>query len=247
MKANLEWGATAPRRMKWHKALLWCSAQGNGKCARWRIPTIGELSMAYERKEPGFAPDEYWSASEDGEPRVDGNRLAMSVDFRAGRLWRNYKSSGCSVRCVREVLSSPREWGGFLENKIVCGFAGIGKSELAKSRAGVVDLESTPFEKDWKRYVKVAQHMQKGGYTVLVACHQGLREEFQRQQIPYILALPPQGAKEEYLDRYRGRGNDVGFVKLLEENWLSFLSVMPTEEVVEVDRYLADVYSTEKN
>jgi len=33
--------------------------------------------------------------------------------------------------------------------RIICGFAGIGKSTLAKNKAGFVDLESTPFEKDW--------------------------------------------------------------------------------------------------
>lgn len=78
--------------------------------------------------------------------------------------------------------------------KIICGFAGIGKSTLARNRAGVVDLESTPFEKDWKRYVKVASHMAKNGYTVLLSCHKELREELHAQGIEYTLALPEQSA-----------------------------------------------------
>ena len=41
---------------------------------------------------------------------------------------------------------------------IICGYAGIGKSHLAKNFPGVIDLESTPFEKDWDRYLKCAMH-----------------------------------------------------------------------------------------
>ena len=41
---------------------------------------------------------------------------------------------------------------------IICGFPGVGKSTLAKF-SNWVDLESTPFEKDWVRYAKVAKHM----------------------------------------------------------------------------------------
>lgn len=34
---------------------------------------------------------------------------------------------------------------------IICGYAGVGKSTLAKEVDGIMDLESTPFEKDWER------------------------------------------------------------------------------------------------
>ena len=39
---------------------------------------------------------------------------------------------------------------------IICGYAGIGKSYLGHNAVGVIDLESTPFEKDWERYAKCA-------------------------------------------------------------------------------------------
>ena len=37
---------------------------------------------------------------------------------------------------------------------IICGYAGIGKSYLAHNYPNIIDLESTPFEKDWDRYKK---------------------------------------------------------------------------------------------
>ena len=60
---------------------------------------------------------------------------------------------------------------------IFCGYAGVGKSTAAKKFSGVVDLESTPFQRDWVTYARVAKHMSDQGYIVLVSCHNELREE----------------------------------------------------------------------
>lgn len=125
--------------------------------------------------------------------------------------------------------------------KIICGFAGIGKSSLARNRAGVVDLESTPFEKDWDRYTKVAKHMADNGYTVLVSCHKELRQAFQEKGIPYILALPPKEKRIEYIKRYKERGNDEAFVKMMNQNWEKFLEVYTGEnDVLIVKEFLQD-------
>lgn len=127
-----------------------------------------------------------------------------------------------------------------MKGKIICGFAGIGKSHLARCRAGVADLESTPFEKDWKRYVKVAKHMADSGYIVLLSCHRELREELRLQKIDYTVALPPKDFKEDYILRYQERGNNDAFIDLLEDNWDSFLKTLPNEKVLIVKRFLTD-------
>lgn len=59
---------------------------------------------------------------------------------------------------------------------IICGYAGIGKSYLAKHFPGIIDLESTPFEKDWDRYLKCAMHYSSQGFIVLVSCHKEIRQ-----------------------------------------------------------------------
>ena len=124
---------------------------------------------------------------------------------------------------------------------IICGFAGIGKTTVAHNVVNVVDLESTPFEKDWQRYVKVARHMADNGYIVLVSCHKELREEFYRQGIAYTLALPSKDKKECHIKRYEDRGNTDGFIQLLSNNWDSFLSVLPHEkDILIVYDYLAN-------
>ena len=115
-----------------------------------------------------------------------------------------------------------KEWRG----QIIAGFAGTGKSTLAKNVANVVDLESTPFEKDWKRYAKVARHMAKNGYTVLISCHKEIREELHDG---YIVAKPSASQRREYIRRYKSRGNNSNFVEIIDRNWEKFLELLPHE------------------
>lgn len=55
---------------------------------------------------------------------------------------------------------------------IICGFAGVGKSAAAKKLLGVVDLESTPFQRDWETYARVAKHMSEL-YCISFLSYQG--------------------------------------------------------------------------
>ena len=102
---------------------------------------------------------------------------------------------------------------------IICGFAGTGKSTAAKKIPGVVDLESTPFQKDWETYVRVAKHMSDNGYIVLLSCHQALRDELKRQGISYHVVVPDKCQKDEYRKRYETRGNTPEFIKLQMDHW----------------------------
>ena len=106
---------------------------------------------------------------------------------------------------------------------IICGFPGTGKSTMAKFTRWV-DLESTPFEKDWERYAKVAKHMSDNGYTVMVSTHAELLGEFERMEVPYTVVIPPMSDKEVYLHRYDARGNTHDFIQLLDRNWTRWIA-----------------------
>lgn len=142
------------------------------------------------------------------------------------------------LKVVVEKRTIDQQWKG----KIICGFAGIGKSTLARNCSGVVDLESTPFEKDWARYAMVARHMAENGYTVLLSCHKEIREELYNG---YYLAIPRNLDKADYIKRYRDRGNNEEFIKKIEENWDSYLERLPHESnYISVKNNLQETLST---
>lgn len=106
---------------------------------------------------------------------------------------------------------------------IICGFPGTGKSTMAKFSRWV-DLESTPFEKDWERYAKVAKHMSDNGYTVMVSTHRELLAMFEQMEVSYMVIIPPITDKEIYLHRYDMRGNSYDFIRQLDTNWQQWIS-----------------------
>lgn len=117
-----------------------------------------------------------------------------------------------------------------MKNTIICGFAGVGKSYLAKNVEGYVDLESTPFNKNWDLYSNVAIHMQKNGYTPMLSCHKELRQILKEKGVDYIVVCPRIEHKNNYLQRYKERGNDKEFIKLFEDNFEKFIQEIVDEE-----------------
>ena len=118
---------------------------------------------------------------------------------------------------------------------IICGFPGTGKSMMAKFSRWV-DLESTPFEKDWERYAKVAKHMSDNGYTVMVSTHRELLAMFEQMEVSYTVIIPPITDKKIYLNRYDMRGNSYDFIRQLDTNWQQWIS-----EIVEKPTVLKTV------
>jgi len=105
---------------------------------------------------------------------------------------------------------------------IICGYAGIGKSYLAEHFPNVMDLESTPFEKDWERYAKCAIHYSNQGRLVLTSCHKELRELLKENGA--ITVVPNIFDKEWYREKYIQRGNTDEFIKIQMNNWEKWLN-----------------------
>ena len=124
---------------------------------------------------------------------------------------------------------------------IISGFAGIGKSTLAKQGV-LVDLESTPFNKNWKLYADVAEHMLKNGYFVAISAHKEIRKELESRLVPFIFIKPRVEDKGIYLQRYRDRGNTEDFINLMDKNWEFFTEQAGLENyaILRENEYLSD-------
>lgn len=142
-----------------------------------------------------------------------------------------------------------------IQEKIICGFAGIGKSCAAKELVGVIDLESTPFNKDWETYARVAKHMADNGYTVLLSCHKELRQLLLDKKINFATVFPAStipktvvDSKSIFLKRYRDRGNTEQFIDLMSNNWGEFQTIILGEIIYEIplDKYLINYLTGHK-
>ena len=111
------------------------------------------------------------------------------------------------------------------EPMIICGFPGTGKSVMAKFSQWV-DLESTPFKKNWLLYAEVAKHMSDNGYTVMVSTHEEMLNALEQIEAHYVVIIPPITDKATYLDRYNMRGNTYDFIRLLDENWEKWITAI---------------------
>lgn len=101
---------------------------------------------------------------------------------------------------------------------IICGFPGVGKTTMARASQWI-DLESTPFQKDFETYARVAKHMSDNGYNVMVSTHTELLYQFEKIGVPYTVVVPSLEEKIEYRKRYDARGNSWQFIEYVTENW----------------------------
>lgn len=97
-----------------------------------------------------------------------------------------------------------------------------------------MDLESTPFEKDWDRYIKCAKHYSDQGFLVLLSCHEELRKRI-IENVPKndrLTIFPNKTDKAEYIKRYTDRGNSSEFILLQMDNWDKWTSTELEDENV---------------
>lgn len=63
---------------------------------------------------------------------------------------------------------------------------------------------------------------------ILVSSHDVVRDALAAAELPFFVAFPDIKKKDEYLERYRERGSDDAFVKLLDENWDKWIGDLMT-------------------
>ena len=127
------------------------------------------------------------------------------------------------------------------KTRIVCGWAGIGKSYLAQApdfRA--LDLDSAKYswikdaagnnmkkrnpnaEIDYPAAIINEFRSQKHDF-LLVSTHEYVRVALQKEKIPYTIVYPSLDRKDEFQQRYIDRKNDEGMIKFLIDGWETLL------------------------
>lgn len=118
--------------------------------------------------------------------------------------------------------------------KIVSGFPAVGKSVFVQN-TGLTVLDSDSSNFSWisegvrhpdfpNNYIEHIKENIGKVDCILVSSHDIVRKALKENNIEYTLVYPFIGLKEEYLERYRNRGNNEGFVSFIDANWAKFIN-----------------------
>ena len=136
------------------------------------------------------------------------------------------------------------------ETKLISAFPGVGKSHLYKNKGNkiILDSDSSKFDKKNfpKNYIKHIKNNMGKADIILISSHDVVRDALVTNNLYFTLVYPDKSIKDEYIQRYRDRGNKDNFVKLLEDNWDSWISDMENQKGAEhiklqSGQYLSDV------
>ena len=146
-----------------------------------------------------------------------------------------------------------------MNQQIVAGFPGIGKSHLFKNPQGfvVADSDSSLFswadpvakvrDPEWpKNYIRHIFDTETSVDILCVSTHKEVRDEMAMNGIRYNLVYPALEMKDEYIQRYKDRGSDPGFIALLEKMYEAWINELSTQKgckhiVLQPGQYLSDV------
>ena len=109
-----------------------------------------------------------------------------------------------------------------METKVISAFPGTGKSYcFQNSDKKVLDSDSSTFDKKYfpDNYIKHIKDNIGKVDIIFVSSHKEVRDALVENGISYILVYPDKSLKDEYIERYKDRGNNEKFVELISSNW----------------------------
>lgn len=117
------------------------------------------------------------------------------------------------------------------KGKIICGFAGIGKSSIRDavpymSRVALYDLQSHAFVKEygWQRnYVECALALAEKFDYVFLSTHDVVIDELSRRGEKFFVVYPSRYLKDEYMDRFKKRGSSQEYIARFRSRWEGFI------------------------
>lgn len=126
---------------------------------------------------------------------------------------------------------------------VICGYGGVGKTELAKKYSNVVDLESIFWKWNYHEdisnnvehykiyndreeninypynYIDAIKESINKYDIVLVAYSDTIIQSLKDNHIDFLLCYPTEDSKDIYLQRYKNRGNNEELINIVKETF----------------------------
>lgn len=135
--------------------------------------------------------------------------------------------------------------------KVYSAFPGVGKTTYFNTTSkNVLDSDSSKFDKKKfpENYIEhIVRNIQDPNVDkILVSSHKDVRDALVARGINFVLVYPDVSLKDEYIQRYKNRGNNDAFVELLNNNWDSWMREMDNQKgcykvKLNAGQYLTDV------
>lgn len=139
---------------------------------------------------------------------------------------------------------------------VIAGFPGVGKSTVtANMQITSYDSDSSKFDKthfpeNYISHIREIKEKHESDGTnrdvvIFVSTHEIVRKALEAANIPFSLVYPMTDNKSEYLQRYRNRGSPDAFIKLLDENFATWIGQCESQKcqgkyVLLPRQYMAD-------
>lgn len=122
-----------------------------------------------------------------------------------------------------------------MKTKVYSAFPGVGKTTYFNTtEKNVLDSDSSTFDKRNfpENYIEhIERNIQNPSVDkILVSSHKDVRDALVKKGIPYVLVYPDRNIKDEYIQRYKDRGNNDAFVDLLTKNWDNWMDEMEDQK-----------------
>jgi hypothetical protein len=115
---------------------------------------------------------------------------------------------------------------------LVAGFPGTGKTSYCYRDADYMpqgfatDSDSSKFDKANfpQNYIEhIKQKILEGYARVFISSHKDVRDALVLHNLPFVLIYPSKELKQEYIERYKQRGNNEKFIQLVSDNWENWI------------------------
>jgi hypothetical protein len=105
--------------------------------------------------------------------------------------------------------------------KIISAFCGVGKTFTSDKKINCLEFECWKYdlEKFPSNYIEdIKSSIDKSDY-IFISTNPIVLKELFKGGIEVTLVYPSIELKSEYMDRYKNRGSEESFIKLLDDNW----------------------------
>ena len=121
------------------------------------------------------------------------------------------------------------------QTTLIAAFPGTGKSFycLNQNSELIADSDSSTFNKKHfpKNYIEdIKEKILLNYEKVFISSHKKVRDELVKNKLNFILVYPNINLKQEYLERYFTRKSSESFIKLISDNWESWIEDLQNQQ-----------------